>query len=884
MQRRTRIQLYDKPPQKSSDTQPKAAETFSFDVSESTTTAFPAANPTAHQDSQSHGSALSSSKGILPTGKNGGEHAAYSTRSPETFPPDLAALDATISPALNSPTVTAPFPNQSASPSSSGILVNRPGSAGIVYTPTEQFTAALNSINAALGSPVASAPAPPAPPASAPAPPATPASKWRFQKLTPQMTTSPFSSSQVSIPIGRNSSIFTAGENGDSSSACPSRFVLPFGSSNCNQQAVQDISSTSSEAQNPPLTPNSQSNGDVSTSSCTDLPIQNQHVNLSIRDPTPNGIGPLMDTACGGSANAALPYGGFFHHEIVPFRAGSVTLNGDKFFLGNSTVPIKATQEVIDLRRIWETEKANYDRKMQALSRKRMNSQFHLVIDRDNAIPEHYIPQMLPRDEKELFADVEKHETGRLIDDCMEQATQCVFLGLDNPAPAPPAPVECVQTLNLPRQLRANLEKMHIDDLLPVQRQVIPLIRSGSDVIATSPTGTGKTIAFLVPIIEAVLTRKNKNPLADHVTQALILCPTRELAVQLHEAATRLAFGTDVTSWAVYGAIDSNLMRKQLRIAPDIIIATPGRMLDLISGDEKLISMQHLRFVVIDEVDRMMTGRSFPEIPKILDHPTFPAPKMRQMLYFSATISKDEMVFLKSRQAHPFSVQVGTTGLSLGMSHIFEKTAGYFEKVDKLRHYLDLAVIAKESVIVFAGSKNMVDRLHENLRGFSYLVTHGNLTQSNRADVLRQFASGEVTIMVATDLCSRGLDIDAVNTVINFNMPRDAADYIHRTGRSGRKGHEGTAVTFFDPSYWRDGRALEAVTMRLKESGISLPTWLVGEVNEIRHARINSGRQTIGEPEAVDETAEDLADLGIFDIRGCTTVPVITCEWLRELC
>ena len=346
----------------------------------------------------------------------------------------------------------------------------------------------------------------------------------------------------------------------------------------------------------------------------------------------------------------------------------------------------------------------------------------------------------------------------------------------------------------------------------PIQEQAIPVVLHGKDIFGIARTGTGKTAAFAIPILQELLT--NPSPEGERIQadaprpgrqerrgrshgkreyrpiRALILTPTRELALQISDCFTDYAKYTRLRHTAIFGGVKQGPQTDRLHQGVDILVATPGRLLDLIAqGEVKLGDLTHF---VLDEADRMLDMGFIADIRRLL--PVLPA--RRQTLFFSATMPSDIVALSRSMLRDPVRVEV--TPVSSTVDTIDQRVY-LVEKPEKKG--LLVSVLKKEtdkSILVFSRTKHGVDNIARILKKAGILsgAIHGDKSQGQRQRALGDFKSGKVKVMVGTDIAARGIDIDGLNIVINYDMPDVAETYVHRIGRTGRAGHEGTALTF----------------------------------------------------------------------------------------
>ena len=324
----------------------------------------------------------------------------------------------------------------------------------------------------------------------------------------------------------------------------------------------------------------------------------------------------------------------------------------------------------------------------------------------------------------------------------------------------------------------------------PVQAAAIPKVMRGNDITAIAQTGTGKTAAFVLPILHRLFLLKAENKL--HGTLALILAPTRELALQITESIHSYGRHLSIRVAAIYGGVDENSQIRAARKGANVIVATPGRLIDLL-GRHKL-DFSRLAVLVFDEADRMLHMGFLPDIETIVA--ALPKRQHRQTLMFSATFPKEVESLAKRFQYDPKRVQVGAKN-----NPAETVKQAVYEVPPHLKDAMLLALLKDETftrVLVFVRMKDGANRLTEILRKEKISVTrlHSGRTQEKRQKALADFKQGAVRVLVATDLAARGIDIDGVSHVVNYDFPVNPEDYIHRIGRTGRAEHEGDAISF----------------------------------------------------------------------------------------
>ncbi|GIN63505.1 DEAD-box ATP-dependent RNA helicase CshA [Robertmurraya siralis] len=331
-----------------------------------------------------------------------------------------------------------------------------------------------------------------------------------------------------------------------------------------------------------------------------------------------------------------------------------------------------------------------------------------------------------------------------------------------------------------------SLKRMGFEEATPVQAETIPLSLENKDLIGQAQTGTGKTAAFGIPLIDKI--DKDSN-----VIQGIVIAPTRELAVQVSEELYKIGYGKRARVLAIYGGQDINRQIRALKNHPHIIVGTPGRILDHIN--RKTIRLENIHTVVLDEADEMLNMGFIEDIEAILSK----TPEERQTLLFSATMPAPIQRMAEKFMKNPQVVRVKTKEVTVPLIEQYYLEVQEKSKFDILTRLLDIQT--PELAIVFGRTKRRVDELSEalNLRGYMAEGIHGDLSQAKRLSVLRKFKEGSIDVLVATDVAARGLDISGVTHVYNFDIPQDPESYVHRIGRTGRAGKEGVAMTFITP-------------------------------------------------------------------------------------
>lgn len=353
--------------------------------------------------------------------------------------------------------------------------------------------------------------------------------------------------------------------------------------------------------------------------------------------------------------------------------------------------------------------------------------------------------------------------------------------------------------LGLSDSLLSAVESSGFEEATPIQAETIPMVLAGKDVIGQAQTGTGKTAAFGLPILQNI-DLKNPN------VQALIISPTRELAIQTQEEIYRLGKDEHAKVQVVYGGADIRRQINSLKSHPQIVVGTPGRILDHIR--RHTLKLEHLKFLVLDEADEMLNMGFLDDIESIIKE----TPEERQTLLFSATmppeIKRVGVQFMKE----PHHVKIKAKELTTDLIDQYYVKIKEHEKFDVMTRFFD--VQSPEVTIVFGRTKRRVDEVSKGLvaRGYKAAGLHGDLTQSRRTQIMREFKQGKIDILVATDVAARGIDITGVTHVYNYDIPQDPESYVHRVGRTGRAGKHGVSITFATPNEMDYLREIEKLT------------------------------------------------------------------------
>jgi ATP-dependent RNA helicase RhlE len=332
----------------------------------------------------------------------------------------------------------------------------------------------------------------------------------------------------------------------------------------------------------------------------------------------------------------------------------------------------------------------------------------------------------------------------------------------------------------------------------PIQEAAIPAALRRRDIIGTAQTGTGKTAAFVLPILNRLLEGPRGVP------RALIVTPTRELAEQIHQVTRALSVGTKLRSTAIYGGVGANRQIKALKDGVEILVATPGRLLDLVQ--QRYAKLHTIEVLVLDEADRMFDMGFLPDVRRIIKA----VPVQRQTMLFSATFPPEVELLAAQSLTNPQKISMGISRPAHTVTHALYPVSAHLKSALLLKL---LKQIDTESVLIFTRTKHRADKVARQIAHAGFRVTslHSNRSQGQREQALRGFKTGHFRIMVATDIAARGLDIDSISHVINYDMPDTADAYIHRIGRTGRAQRTGDAFTLVTPEDNEMIRALERI-------------------------------------------------------------------------
>lgn len=400
--------------------------------------------------------------------------------------------------------------------------------------------------------------------------------------------------------------------------------------------------------------------------------------------------------------------------------------------------------------------------------------------------------------------------------------------------------------LGLNEQILAGVATLGFNAPTPVQAAAIPAVLAGKDVVASAQTGTGKTAAFMLPTLQRIAVEKPRgaekpdakerdvaaepnvaagrgakrnakrgDTKRNAYPRALIITPTRELAAQIDDVAKSVCASTGQQAVIVTGGARYKHQITALQKGCDVLVATPGRLIDLL--DKKHTSLENIQVLVLDEADRMLDMGFWPSVHRIMEQ----LPKAHQTLLFSATLPASITSTIDALLKDPERIEIARTGQTAATieQHLCSVTQG--QKPQLLKALIDSFDPAPERVLVFCRTKSRVDSIYKNLKaaGLKVDVMHADRPQKARARALERFRSGAIQVLVATDVMSRGIDIQGIDAVINFDVPLDPEDYVHRIGRTGRAGAAGQAFTFMGPDEVTPLREIEYFTKAL------IPTW-----------------------------------------------------------
>ncbi|TRY97229.1 hypothetical protein DNTS_013717 [Danionella cerebrum] len=417
-----------------------------------------------------------------------------------------------------------------------------------------------------------------------------------------------------------------------------------------------------------------------------------------------------------------------------------------------------------------------------------------------------------------------------------------------------PGHIETFHDVDMGEIIMGNITLSRYTRPTPVQKYAIPIIKSKRDLMACAQTGSGKTAAFLLPVLSQIYTdgpgealqatkasaqqengkyvRRKQYPIS------LVLAPTRELALQIYDEARKFAYRSRVRPCVVYGGADIGQQIRDLERGCHLLVATPGRLVDMMERGK--IGLDYCKYLVLDEADRMLDMGFEPQIRRIVEQDTMPPKGGRQTMMFSATFPKEIQILARDFLEEYIFLAVGRVGST--SENITQKVV-WVEENDKRSFLLDLLnATGKDSLtLVFVETKKGADALEDFLyrEGYACTSIHGDRSQRDREEALHQFRSGRCPIMVATAVAARGLDISNVKHVINFDLPSDIEEYVHRIGRTGRVGNLGLATSFYNDKNSNITKDLLDILVEAKQE---VPSWLENLAYEHQHKSTNRGR------------------------------------------
>lgn len=369
------------------------------------------------------------------------------------------------------------------------------------------------------------------------------------------------------------------------------------------------------------------------------------------------------------------------------------------------------------------------------------------------------------------------------------------------------------EDLKISKSILKAVEELGFTEATPIQEKAIPMIRSGADVLGIAQTGTGKTAAYLIPVIMKLIKAEGNDP------RAIILAPTRELAIQVGEDLAELTKFTNIRSATVYGGIGWTKHAELIKPGIDILVATPGRLWDLYRAEA--VSLKKVKTLIIDEADRMLDMGFIPQIRNFLEI----LPVKRQNLLFSATFSEKVESMSHEFLDFPERVEVAPSATPAELINQFYYQVPNFQTKLNLINYLLRDEETFSRVIVFVGTKENAEMVFKIIKRRSEgekRILHSNKGQSTRLNAINAFKNGEVRILITTDVSARGIDVELVSHVINFDLPLNHEDYVHRIGRTARANNTGTAISLVNPAEELNLRKIEAL-IRMEIKRLDLP-------------------------------------------------------------
>ena len=347
------------------------------------------------------------------------------------------------------------------------------------------------------------------------------------------------------------------------------------------------------------------------------------------------------------------------------------------------------------------------------------------------------------------------------------------------------------EDFNLHTSLIKSIKELKYTSPTSIQEKAIPIILKKNDVLGSAQTGTGKTAAFALPILHHLINERNNKD--QKIIRTLVITPTRELAIQIAENFTSYSKYNNITNTVIFGGVKQGIQTDALKSGVDILVATPGRLLDLMG--QGYISLKNIGYFVLDEADRMLDMGFINDIKKVLDK----LPKERQSLFFSATMPKNIIDFSNKILQNPQKVIAHKTSTTADTINQFIYFTNKSDKKELLLHILKNKNI--NQILIFSRTKHGADRIVRNLKkkNVDAAAIHGDKSQNQRQKILNDFKINKLKALVATDIAARGIDIEKLNYVLNYDIPNEAETYVHRIGRCGRAGNKGIAISICEP-------------------------------------------------------------------------------------
>ena len=357
--------------------------------------------------------------------------------------------------------------------------------------------------------------------------------------------------------------------------------------------------------------------------------------------------------------------------------------------------------------------------------------------------------------------------------------------------------------LNIIEPILKSIEEAGYEKPTAIQEKSIPAILDGRDILGCAQTGTGKTAAFAIPILQSIIEEKKVDN--ERKLKALIVAPTRELAIQIGENVTTYSKHLDIKSTVIFGGVNQSSQVRKIKSGIDVLIATPGRLIDL--SNQRHVDLKNVKYFVLDEADRMLDMGMIHDVKRIISK----LPKERQNLLFSATMPKEVMKLVNSILKNPVNVEVQPVSSTVDIISQGAYMVSKKNKKSLLVHLLKDESI--KSVIVFSRTKHGANKIAKDLNnvGIEAAAIHGNKSQNQRQLALNNFKEGSLRVLVATDIAARGIDVDELSHVINYDLPDVPETYVHRIGRTGRAGRDGVAITLCDSEELEMFRRIEKV-------------------------------------------------------------------------